>query len=106
MNTVIKSCAIAAASLLPTFAFAIDSNDIQGCMQKFTQSYFPDSRATFIPPEEPGLMVPLALNKGTHEVAITVTSSKTGKVIASGVCAVNDDSGRAGSVIISESNSQ
>ena len=102
MKMVIKSCAIAAASLLPTFAFAIDSNDIQGCMQKFTESYFPNSRATYVPPEEPQFLVPLALNRGTHDVAITVTSTKTGKVIASGVCAVNDDTGLVGSVIISE----
>jgi len=104
MTKLIKSCVAAASSLLPALALAVDSADIEACMQKFTQSYFPNSHATFIAPEDPGLIVPLELNRGTHEVAVTVTSSKTGKVLASGVCAVNVNTSRTGSVTISETN--
>ena len=106
MNALFKSCAIATSlavsSLLQTLALAVDSADVEACMQTFTQAYFPNSHATYAAPERPEVLLPLALNKGTHNVAVSVTSAKTGRVVASGVCAVSDVPARPGYVIVSE----
>ena len=106
MNTLFKSCIIATSLLSPTFAFAVSSTDIQACMQKFAEYQFPDSRITYVTPEEPSVVVPLEFNKGTHDVAVTVADRSTGRVLATGTCAVTDAAGPAGHVVVAEVNSK